>query len=467
MGRVKKAVFKFQPFSKKQKQILTWWLPESGVSHHRGIIADGAIRSGKTIPMSLSFVMWAMTSFDEQTFAMCGKTIGAFRRNVLTVLKRMLSSRGYKVRDFRQDNLIVISRNGVTNYFYVFGGKDERSQDLIQGITLAGAYFDEVALMPESFVNQATARCSVDGSKLWFNCNPQGPHHWFKVNWIDKSVGYLGKEKAAKLQEKGEGVKDFLYLHFTMDDNLSLSDRIKAAYRQMYIGVFFKRYILGLWCAAEGAIYSQFADDPQKYTVTLWEESERRRLCERMMFISIGIDFGGNRSKTTFVASGFEFGFQSVIALKDYAIPGRKGEIDGEKVNREFIAFYRSVEKEYPHVPIRYVFADNEAQYLINSLYKACRRVGITADIKDAAKNEIVQRIYCGNTLLNSGRMLISDMCTLLPAGLAAAVWDQKAAENGKDVRLDNFSSDIDILDAWEYSWERFMSMLLPQEARR
>lgn len=467
MGRVKKAVFKFQPFSKKQKKILTWWLPESGVSHRRGIIADGAIRSGKTVSMALSFVFWAMESFEEQTFAMCGKTIGAFRRNVLTVLKLMLKSRGYKVKDLRADNLIVITRKGVTNYFYIFGGKDERSQDLIQGITLAGVFFDEVALMPESFVNQATGRCSVDGSKMWFNCNPQGPHHWFKVNWIDKSVGYLGKEKAAKLQEQGEGVKDFLYLHFTMDDNLSLSERIKAAYRQMYVGVFFKRYILGLWCAAEGAIYSQFADDSQKYTVALMEESDRRRLCEQLMFIGIGIDFGGNRSKTTFVASGFEYGFRRVIALEDYAIPGRKGDIDAEKVNSEFISFFRRVEKDFPNIPIRYVFADNEAQYLINSLYKACRRVGITADIKDAAKNEIVQRITCGNTLLNSGRMMISDMCTLLPAGLAAAVWDQKAAENGKDVRLDNFSSDIDILDAWEYSWERFMSKLLPQEARR
>ena len=163
----KQTVFKFKPFSKKQKQVLTWWCPASSVKDKDGIIADGAIRSGKTVCMSLSFVMWAMNSFNGQNFGMCGKTIGSFRRNVLFWLKLMLKSRGYQTKDHRADNLLEVSRGNVTNYFYVFGGKDERSQDLIQGITLAGVFFDEVALMPESFVNQATGRCSVEGSKFW------------------------------------------------------------------------------------------------------------------------------------------------------------------------------------------------------------------------------------------------------------------------------------------------------------
>ena len=230
----KVQVFKFQPFSRRQKQILTWWAPDSPVKDYDGIIADGAIRSGKTVCMSLSFVMWAMATFSGQNFAMCGKTIGSFRRNVLFWLKLMLKSRGYRVMDHRADNLVEISRGAVTNYFYIFGGKDERSQDLIQGITLAGLFCDEVALMPESFVNQATGRCSVAGSKYWFNCNPDGPYHWFKVNWIDKAIGYLGKKKAAKLQQEAVAkgtelnLKKLLYVHFTMDDNLSLSEAIKA-----------------------------------------------------------------------------------------------------------------------------------------------------------------------------------------------------------------------------------------------
>lgn len=166
---VKKATIKFSPFSKKQKQVLNWWMPESPVHDKDGIIADGAIRSGKTVCMSLSFALWAMENFNGQNFGMCGKTIGSFRRNVLFWLKLMLKSRGYKTQDKRADNLLIVTKGDKTNYFYIFGGKDERSQDLIQGITLAGVFFDEVALMPQSFVNQATGRCSVTGSKLWLN----------------------------------------------------------------------------------------------------------------------------------------------------------------------------------------------------------------------------------------------------------------------------------------------------------
>lgn len=449
MARVKSAIFKFKPFSVQQKKILTWWLPESPVHDKDGIIADGAIRSGKTVSMALSFVMWAMFTFEEQNFAMCGKTIGSFRRNVLVVLKLMLRSRGYKCKDHRADNLLEISRNGNTNYFYIFGGKDERSQDLIQGITLGGVFFDEVALMPESFVNQATGRCSVDGAKFWFNCNPQGPAHWFKLGWIDKAEE-----------------KNIIYLHFTMDDNLSLSEKIKERYKSLYDGVFFKRFILGLWVAAEGVIYGQFADKPEEYKIKFKDAEHKRKYCTDIEFIAIGVDFGGNRSLTTFVASAIHRRFTKVTVLKDHNIKGRKGDIDSDKVNQEFIFFYQLLQKEYPSIPIRYCFADSEAQYLINGLVKACRKAGINIQIGDSAKNEIVQRIYCGNTLLNTRRMIIHEDCTLLSAGLQAAVWDAKAAEQGKDVRLDNFSSDIDILDAWEYSWERFMKKLLPKEVR-
>lgn len=247
-----KSLFQFKPFSQKQKKVLTWWFPDSPVNGCNGIIADGAIRSGKTISMSFSFVIWAMENFEYKNFAMCGKTIGSFRRNVLWILKSMLYSRGYQLEEHRTENRIEIKRNGITNYFYIFGGKDERSQDLIQGITLAGVFFDEVALMPESFVNQATGRCSESGSKYWFNCNPEGPYHWFKVNWIDKKDN----------SEKG---KNLYYLHFTMDDNISLSEEIKKRYQNMYAGVFYLRYVLGKWVLADGVIYDIFSEEENTY----------------------------------------------------------------------------------------------------------------------------------------------------------------------------------------------------------
>lgn len=237
-------------FSNKQLKVLTWWMKSSPVKHYEGIICDGSIRSGKTVSEGISFFIWAFANFSDQNFALCGKTINSFRRNVWNWAKSILRLRGYHITESRDENKIIISYKNVTNYFYVFGGRDERSQDLIQGITLAGVLFDEVALMPESFVNQATGRCSVTGSKFWFNCNPDNPSHWFKKNWIDKA-------KAKKL----------LYLHFTMDDNLSLSEDIKERYKGLYVGVFFKRFILGLWVVAEGAIYDMFDEDQNVYQV--------------------------------------------------------------------------------------------------------------------------------------------------------------------------------------------------------
>ncbi|MGG1663961.1 PBSX family phage terminase large subunit [Brevibacillus sp. NRS-1366] len=248
MKKVKSASFKWKPLSTKQLKVLTWWRPGSPVKDRDAIICDGSVRAGKTVVMSFSFVAWAMDTFDGENLGMAGKTIGALRRNVLQPLKRILKGRGYKFMDHQSANYLTITYKGKTNFFYLFGGKDESSQDLIQGITLAGMFFDEVALMPQSFVSQATARCSVDGHKFWFNCNPAGPYHWFKVEWLDDLEN-----------------KNAVHIHFTMDDNLSLSPKTKERYKRTYRGIFFKRFILGLWVLAEGIIYDMWDDDDNTF----------------------------------------------------------------------------------------------------------------------------------------------------------------------------------------------------------
>lgn len=242
--KFKIAPFRWVPFSTKQRQILTWWMPGSPVADRDAIICDGSVRAGKTVVMVFSYVLWAMTNFDGQNFGMAGKTIGTLKRNVVQPLKQILRGRGIPYNHNRSENYIAITFRGHTNIFYLFGGKDEGSQELVQGITLAGFFFDEVALMPKSFVDQATARCSVEDAKLWFNCNPGAPKHWFKVEWLEQWKA-----------------KNAVHLHFTMDDNPSLSERVKARYRRMYQGVFYKRFILGLWVMAEGLIYDMFDDD--------------------------------------------------------------------------------------------------------------------------------------------------------------------------------------------------------------
>ena len=365
MKNKKKAKFKFQPFSKKQKKILTWWMTNSPVHDKDGIIADGAIRSGKTVSMSLSYVLWAMESFDGQNFGMCGKTIGSFRRNVLFWLKLMLVSRGYRVTDQRADNLIVVQKGDVMNYFYIFGGKDERSQDLIQGITLAGCFFDEVALMPQSFVNQATGRCSVDGSKYWFNCNPDGPFHWFKVEWIDKQVD-----------------KNILYLHFTMDDNLSLSERVKERYRKMYSGIFFKRYILGLWVVAEGVIYSMF--DTTKHIKEI--------VANKTGEYYISIDYG-TQNATVFLL--WLKTKEGSYCIKEYYYSGRDKGI--QKTDTEFAD---DLEEFSKHFKIRRVIVDPSAASFIAELKKRGFNI-------KKAKNDVLDGIRYTASLLNDCKIFL------------------------------------------------------------
>lgn len=370
-----KAVFRFKPFSKKQRKVLNWWCRSSPVRDYNGIIADGAIRSGKSVAMSLGFVIWAMSEFESCNFAMCGKTIGSFRRNVLFWLKLMLRSRGYSVSEQRTENLVIVRRGSTENYFYVFGGKDERSQDLIQGITLAGVFFDEVALMPESFVNQATGRCSVDGSKFWFNCNPGSPAHWFKTGWIDKRAD-----------------KRLLYLHFTMDDNLSLSEAVKGRYRGMYTGVFFKRYILGEWKSADGVIYRQFADEPERFILD--------DVPQDIFIGTMGLDFGGNGSAHAGCLVGITRGYRSIVILDEYY---RKEVIDPGTLTDDVCGF---VQRSQAQVRATSIWCDSAETTLIKGIRIEVFARHIPVEVRNARKGEIIDRIRLCDMLMSQGRFL-------------------------------------------------------------
>lgn len=434
----KVLTFRFSPFSQKQKQVLTWWCKESPVKDKEGIIADGAIRSGKTVCMSLSFVLWAMSSFHGQNFGMCGKTIGSFRRNVLFWLKLMLSSRGYKVADHRSDNLVVVSKGNIENYFYIFGGKDESSQDLIQGITLAGVFFDEVALMPESFVNQATGRCSVTGSKFWFNCNPDGPYHWFKKNWIDKSTGYLGKKKTDEIREKArqegkeDDLKEILYLHFTMEDNLSLGEEIKNRYRKLYTGVFFQRYILGLWCMAEGIIYDMF--DSKHHVKKILEFYGK--LVDGSRYVSC--DYG-TQNATVFLLwnKGVD---KTWYCIREYYYSGReKGK---QKTDSEYAD---DLERWLEGTRIKAVIVDPSAAFFIAELRKRGYKV-----IK--AKNEVEDGIRLVGTLLNQDKLIFADSCQNTIKEFGSYVWDEKAAERGEDKPVKDHDHAMDAIRYFVYT---------------
>ena len=231
-------------FSPKQRTVLTWWVPGSPYFGKEAIVCDGAVRSGKTLAMGLSFFLWAMSCFDGKKFGVCGKTIASLRRNVLSEILPRLTELGARWQEKRSENLVTVSFRGRENQFYIFGGRDESSASLIQGITFAGVLLDEVALMPRSFVEQACARCSVAGSRIWFNCNPAGPNHWFYKTWIQESAK-----------------RNCLRLHFTMEDNPSLTQQIRQRYQRLYTGVFYKRFVLGQWVQAEGRVYDFFTEE--------------------------------------------------------------------------------------------------------------------------------------------------------------------------------------------------------------
>ncbi len=231
----------FSPFSKKQLTVLSWWHPESSYSGYDALICDGAVRSGKTLCMSISFIAWSFFAFSDTSFAICGKTVQSVRRNIVTPVIPLIRQLGFSCEEKLSKNEITITYGKRTNRFYLFGGKDEASASLIQGMTLGGVLFDEVALMPRSFVEQALARCSLEGAKFWFNCNPENPQHWFKKEWIEKAHQ-----------------KNCLHLHFLMSDNPSLSKKVIERYRSLYSGPFYERFVEGKWVAAEGIVYPQF-----------------------------------------------------------------------------------------------------------------------------------------------------------------------------------------------------------------
>lgn len=417
MRMPKRPVFKFKPFSKKQRKVMNWWMDSSPAKGCDGIIADGAIRSGKTVAMSLAFVFWAMASYDGQNFIMAGKTISSFQRNVLTNLKVMLRSRGYHCHHHisgETPNMLEVGRKGTTNYFYIFGGKDEGSQELVQGITAAGAFFDEVALMPESFVNQATGRCSVAGSKFWFNCNPAGPMHWFKTNWIDRASGYIGRKRSEELWAKGQEVKKLLYLHFEMDDNLSLDQAIKERYRSMYAGVFFLRYIKGLWAVAEGLIYTMFTD------ANTYDDGSRPKGLEYLGIRTVALDYG--TTNPCVYLDIYDDG-DTIWVDREYRWDSRAEK--AQKTDSQYGDDMDVFMGDNPDL-MADIVADPSAASFIMEL----RGRGY---VVKPAENGVLDGIRAVASLFYQGKIRVHGRCAGLVTELRSYVWDDKAQERGEE----------------------------------
>lgn len=346
--------------------------------------------------MVIGFVSWAMARYQGQVFALCGVSIGALRRNVVKLIWDCLGD-FFHIQENQSGNFLTIQGEKGSNRFYLFGGKDERSAAYIQGITLAGAFFDEAALMPESFVNQATGRCSVAGSKLWFNCNPEGPNHWFLKKWILSSQG-----------------KRTLHLHFTMEDNPSLSGEIKQRYKGMYTGIFYQRFILGQWVLSDGVIYDMLAKE-NFYT----QESRPVDMVWRSRR-TIACDYGTTNPCV----------FLEIFDDGDTIRVDREYRWDSHKESRQ------KTDREYAQDLLEFM-GESSCPVLVDpsaaSFMAELRSQGVYVL---PAENEVMNGIRRTAALFQRRRILVSDQCRGLREELGSYRWDEKASQRGEEKPL-------------------------------
>lgn len=378
--------------SKKQLQILAF--PNSD---YDALICDGAIRSGKTSIMSVAFVIWAMRDFDKRTFGICSKTISTAHKNVIKPLLAMTyMQKKFNIISRGGGSELIIKGFGHTNTFYCYGGQDSRSYMLIQGITLAGVLLDEVALMPRSFVEQAIARCSVDGRKLWFNCNPEGQYHWFYQEWI------LNCE-----------VHNALHLHFTLDDNPALSEKIKKDYESMFQGVFYDRYIRGLWVMAEGIVYDMF--DRETHTLRsvppLHEE------------YYVSADYG-IQNATVFLLWGQTKKGGEWIVCDEWYYSGTEN-----KKQKSVSEFADGLDAMVGDKHIKNVILDPSATALKVELRKHGYKV------RDA-DNDVSNGIADVSYMITRGKLYVHKKCVHTINEFGVYSWDLRSAERGEDVPI-------------------------------
>jgi len=438
------ATINWKPFSDKHKRYIKTALD------NRMCVAEGAIRSGKTIDHCI-ITMNYLEQCPDRFHLASGPTVASAKMNIGDCngfgLEHLFRNRCRWGKFKNNEAMYIKTKTGEKIVIFVGGGKADSFKSVLgnsYGLWIAteiNEHYDSedsrTSFIKVAMGRQAAAQWPLT---LW-DLNPCHPedtiYEWYIDPYVETMLGGYMLEK------------------FVMADNLSISAERQAEIASQYTvgSVWYRRDILGERIATEGLVYQQFADDEERYLVDI--DTDYLRDVE---FVSIGIDFGGTKSLTTFVATAIHKHYKKLTYLADGNIKGKKGDIDADRLCNEFVAFLQRFKEAYPQLYVRYCWADSEAQYLINSLRTAIRRFNLGVEIGDSAKHRIIDRIIAGNTLLNTGRLKVARDCTLIRGGLRSASWDKKKP----DTRLDNFSSDIDILDGAEYSWERFLPRLCP-----
>lgn len=387
----------------KQLQILQFRF-----SDYSYLICDGAVRSGKTSLMMVGFVDDAMARFNGRRFGICGKTVDSATKNIVQPYMAMqYAQRSYSFKWSRTDKTMTVSKGSVTNVFEVFGGKDESSYALIQGRTLAGCLIDEVVLQPRSFVDQAMIRCSVTGAKVWFSCNPAAPSHWFYTDWILKA-------------DKGE--INAKHIHFVLRDNPGLSDETIQRYEQSFTGVFYQRYVLGEWVAAEGLVYPFFSAGQDTYLF----HGDASHI-DGQFYVSI--DYGTHNPCS--------MGLWVIHDGKALRIKESYFDSRAERVQRTDEEHYAELERLTKGYYIQAVVVDPSAASFIETIRRHGKYLVIPAD------NDVLNGIRCVASLMQAGLVTIHESCTASRREFGLYSWDDKAKEDRVVKKNDHAMDDI------------------------
>lgn len=383
--------------------------------NHRWNIKIGATGSGKSwIDYAVVIPKRLMAMKGQGAALMLGNTQGTLNRNIIEPM-----------REIWGEKLVgrIISGENYANIFgqkvYILGADKQTSVTKIQGMTVEYAYGDEMTTWAQPVFEMLKSRLRCEHSFFDGTANPDSAHHYLK-RFIDSDV-------------------DVLCQSSTIDDNPFLPAVFVEQLKKEYSGtVYYKRFILGQWAAAEGACYPLFAANPERYIV---------KTAPPIMFANIGVDFGGGTSGHAFQCVGYTFRYGEMVVLEEYF---NKSALDPQTLEREFVDFVRRCKRNYT---IAEVFCDSAEQTLINGLRNAADRNGLGVNIYDAAKKPINERIRAACKLQGADRFKIMAHCTITIDAYASAVYDGKNLT--ADVRLDNGTSNIDTLDATEYAYER------------
>lgn len=390
-------------------------------AEHRWNVKTGATRSGKTYQDYFLIPKRLLAVADKEGLnVILGNTRETIRRNVLIPMQTLFGAE--YISNLRADNSCDMFGQKV----FCLGADNANRVDKVRGASIKYCYGDEITTWNQDVFDMLKSRLDKPYSRFDGTCNPASPHHWFK-KFLDSDA-------------------DIYQQAYTIDDNPFLDPSFVANLKKEYSGtVLYDRYILGLWVAAEGVIYRQFADHPERFVV---DDLPGQRIRK----VVIGVDFGGGTSAHAFCAMGFTDN-GSLVVLDEYR---EQAALTPEKLASDFVDFVKRCQERWL---VTQVYCDSAEQTLINGLRSACRNARIGVNIGNAAKRPINDRIRATLMLMGMGRFFVNRACTATTDALKSALWDSKYTT--EDVRLDDGTTNVDNLDALEYTFERDIPNLI------